>query len=97
MSHIAASYVYQKDDGSGYVGRALVGNGVLIGRRGDIFTDEDLEGLDLTDLEDHTDYESILAQAEAAGAPITVLDENGSVVSVGGPDESDDPDEEDDE
>ncbi len=89
LSHIAASYVYQKDDGSGYVGRSLVGNGVLIGRRGDTFTDQDLEGLGLEDLEDHTDYESILAQAEATGAPITVLAEDGSVVSVGGPDESD--------
>ena len=89
MSHVAASYVYERDDGSGYVGRSFVGNGAVIGRAGTVFSDEAVEALGLTDLEDHTDYESILAEAEAAGAPITVLGKGGSVVSVGGPDESD--------
>ena len=69
MSHVAESYVYQADDGHGYVGRSFVGNGVVIARRGDELSDEDVEALSLEDLED--------------------LDKGGSVISVGGPDESD--------
>ncbi len=89
MSHIAESYVYQKDDGSGYVGRSFEGNGVLIGRRGAVFSDEDVSALGLSDLIDHTDYEAGLAEAKAKGAPITVRDEaTGSIISVGGPDAS---------
>lgn len=82
MSHIAESYVYQKDDGSGYVGRSLRGNAVLIGRKGDEFSDEDVRSLGLSDLKDHTDYDKIMAEARASGAPITVLGEDGSVISV---------------
>ncbi len=85
MSHVAESYVYQKDDGSGYVGRSLVGNGVLVGRRGSVFSDEDVAAWGLEDLKDHTDYDETLAAAKARNAPITVLDKDGSVVSVGGP------------
>jgi len=88
LSHVAESYVYQKDDGSGYVGRSLVGNGVLVGRRGFVFSDEDVAAWGLEDLKDHTDYDAVLAEAKAKGAPITVKAKDGSIVSVGGPDPS---------
>lgn len=72
--HIAKSYVYRSLDrpGEGYVGRAPRGSVELVARPGAVLTDEAVQELGLSDLEDHTDYNRILAEAVEAGAPITV-------------------------
>lgn len=86
MSEIAHSYVYRNlDTGQGYVGRSPRGNFELIARRGQAIDAETIAVLGLSDLEDHTDYEAVLAEAEAAGAPVTAKRADGSIgVKVGG-------------
>jgi hypothetical protein len=56
----------------------------LVARPGEVMTDKDAatlaKSLGLADLEDHTDYDQVLADAKAAGALVTVVDP----VKVGG-------------
>lgn len=83
---IAKSYVYRnldtEDDGTpkpSYVGRSPRGNFVRVGKPGQAFTDEQVADLGLDDLEDHTDYDALLAVAIEAGAPVTFRREDGSI------------------
>lgn len=88
MSHVAESYVYRSTDGGpSYVGRSPRGSFVLVARRGQTLTDEQVEELGLEDLKDHTDYEAVLNAAAEAGAPMTMLNEAGAVIVVGGSEE----------
>lgn len=80
MMHIAEESVYRNlGDGPGYVGRSPQGTFVRVGRKGQAFTDEEVEALGLEDLKDHTDYDAILAAADEAGAPVTARREDGSI------------------
>lgn len=93
MTQVAKAHVWVSTDGGpNYVGRAPRGNFVKAHPRGTVLTDEQVAELGLADLEDHTDYDGILAEAKANGVPYTELstDENGDpvVVVVGGPPEA---------
>ena len=88
MSHTAADTVWRGPDGDGYVGRRPPAGYTTIATKGQTLDDETVAELGLEDLEDHTDYDAIIATATKAGAPITVRDEKTgrikSVVKKGG-------------
>ena len=81
----AESYVYEsRTGGPGYVGRHPRGDMKLVARPGQEVDAETMARLGLTDLEDHTDYDTIGVEAREAGAAVTVADTKGpsSVKSV---------------